>query len=184
MSFVPGKMIKEFEAEGKKVSLRYPKWEDLDHLHKYINSMVGERTFFARQKKVSRKDEIEWLSKTFKAMEKGDLIMIVAEVDGKVVGNAIVTKGEQDAKKHTGEFGIGIRKEYRRMGIGKELIETIIKIAKKEMGIRIVQLWCFSGNGGALKLYRKHGFREAGRIPKALNHYGKYNDEIIMYKEV
>lgn len=184
MAFIPGNIVKEYEVDGKKVRLRYPKWEDLDDLLKCINNMVAERSLLGRQKKVSRKDEIDWLANSFKAIEKNDVVMIVSEVDGKVIGNSIITREEMDSKKHVGMFGIGLKKEYRRMGIGKDLLESVISIARKEMGIKIVQLWCFAGNHGAINLYNNTGFKEVGRIPKGLNNFGKYDDEVLFYREV
>lgn len=184
MPFVPGKVVKEFEADGKKVRLRYPKWEDLEHLHKYINRMIKERTFIGRQKTISMKEETEWLSVAFKKLHEGKEILIVAEVEGRVAGSAEVKRKELDANRHMGTFGIGLLKEYREMGIGTQLTETLLGLARKKMGIKIVQSSYFSMNKASERLHKKMGFKEVGRIPKGCSHYGRYYDDVIMYKEV
>lgn len=43
---------------------------------------------------------------------------------------------------------------------------------------------CSSDNLIAKHLYRKLGFKEAGKIPKGMKFKRKYYDEIIMYKEL
>ncbi|MEM3840961.1 MAG: hypothetical protein QW090_07495, partial [Candidatus Bathyarchaeia archaeon] len=58
-----GKVIREFVAkDGRKVILRTLKWEDLDDLLDFINSLVEEGANILRTEKVSRDEEIEWLS--------------------------------------------------------------------------------------------------------------------------
>lgn len=58
-----GKIIRSFFArDGREVVLRTPKWEDLDDLLELINSLVEERADITRTKKVSREEEIDWLS--------------------------------------------------------------------------------------------------------------------------
>ncbi|MDI6905227.1 MAG: hypothetical protein QMD13_07055 [Candidatus Bathyarchaeia archaeon] len=59
-----GKIIRNFSArDSREVVLRTPKWEDLDDLLELINSLVEERADITRTKKVSRKEETDWLSK-------------------------------------------------------------------------------------------------------------------------
>lgn len=43
--------------------LRTPKWEGLDYLLELVNSLVEERADIARTKKVSKEEEIDWLSR-------------------------------------------------------------------------------------------------------------------------
>lgn len=50
------------------------------------------------------------------------------------------------------------------------------------MKIEMVRLNVFSRNKLAQKLYRKIGFKYAGKIPKGTKRKGKYQDDIIMYK--
>ncbi len=184
MSLIPGKVVKEFEVKGKKVRIRYPKWEDLDQLHKYINSIIKERTFIGKQKPISRKDKIGWFSKEFERIENRDVVSIVAEVDGKFAGSSSIERKKLDANRHIGTLHVGLMKSFRGLGIGKEMVEILIKLAKKEMGIKMVDSSYYSMNKASEKLHRKCGFKEVGRIPNGCNYYGKYYDEIIMVKEV
>lgn len=81
---------------------------------------------------------------------------IVAEADGKIVGNVIYTKaviaGDDGKKYEVLCLGpISVLPEYQRKGIGRKMIEDTQKQAK-EMGFRAVLL-C-----GDPKLYSRMGF--------------------------
>jgi RimJ/RimL family protein N-acetyltransferase len=184
MPFVPGKVVKEFEAGGKRVRLRYPKWEDLNQLHSYINSMVREKAFIGKQRGVTRKRESEWLLNKIREMEDNNLIMIVLEVDGRVAGSSELRRHKLDACRHVANFGVGIRKEYRKLGIGTEVFSKIAEIGKKEMEIRVIVSSYYEENEASKRLHDKCGFRQIGIIPKGCNYYGKYMDEILVYREV
>jgi hypothetical protein len=45
-NFIPGKVIKTFiTKKDTEVTIRYPKWEDLDEMTRYINEISKEDTF-------------------------------------------------------------------------------------------------------------------------------------------
>jgi RimJ/RimL family protein N-acetyltransferase len=184
MSFVPGKVVKEFEAGGKRVRLRYPMWEDIDGLRRYINSVVREKTYIGRQKEVTRKQESEWLLDKIREMDNSNLIMMVAEVDGKVAGSSELRRNRLDACRHVANFGIGIGKDYRKLGVGTEMFGVLAEHGKKEMGTMIIVSSYCEKNEASRRLHDKCGFRQIGRIPKGCNYYGKYLDEIIVAKEI
>jgi hypothetical protein len=67
-----GEIVKTFNArDGRRVVLRFPMWEDLDDLLELINSLVEEGADILRTEKVSREEEIDWLSKALASIEKG-----------------------------------------------------------------------------------------------------------------
>ncbi len=135
------------------------------------------------QKKVTKKQEIEYVNNNMKAIRKKEHIQIIAEHDGKIIGNANIWKGRLDANKHVGELNIGLSKEYREIGIGTKMLELLISMARKEFKSRIVKLDVYGDNLRAKHVYEKVGFRETGKIPKGCRRQnGKYYDDIIMIK--
>ena len=85
-----GRIIRTFSAkDGREVVLRTPTWNDLDDLLALINSLVEERADILIDEKLSRDEEIDWLSKTLARLEKDETFHLVAEVNGKVVGSAV-----------------------------------------------------------------------------------------------
>lgn len=79
-------------SNGRKVVIRPPKLEALDGLVDYINSLVAEEVEIVLNKKIAREEEAEWLSKRLISIDKGDVIYVLAEVDGEVVAGAEVER--------------------------------------------------------------------------------------------
>ncbi|MEM3873827.1 MAG: GNAT family N-acetyltransferase [Candidatus Bathyarchaeia archaeon] len=176
-----GEVIREFVAkDGRKVILRTLKWEDLDDLLDFINSLVEEGANILRTEKVSRDEEIEWLSGIFKRLEKGEIFCVAAEVDGRLVANSEIIKGT-GYSRHVGFIGIAIKKGFRGIGIGTEMMKVLQEYARK-VGLKVLALSVFANNQHAINLYKKMGFVETGRIPKRFFKDGAYIDEIIMTK--
>jgi N-acetylglutamate synthase-like GNAT family acetyltransferase len=53
----------------------------------------------------------------------------MAEIDGRVIANSELKRGRGDAS-HIGEIGITIKDGYRNIGIGTEMLKTLISQAK------------------------------------------------------
>lgn len=184
MKAKPGKVIKQFMLGEHDIIFRYLMESDLEPALEYINSMIKEKAYIAVQKKQTLEQEKKWLSDNLNRMKKGDGVTIVLEVDGKYSGTSSVTRKPLDANRHVCIIGIGISRDHRSKGIGKELMKTLCYQAKDVLKCKIMELSVYSMNEIAKKLYEKSGFRETGIIPKGCNHYGKYYDEIIMVKEL
>jgi len=168
--------------DGRRVVLRSVKWEDLDNLVEFINSLVEEDADILRSRKVTRSEEAEWLGKRLASIDKGEIIDAVAEVEGKVIANSEVEK-RSGCMSHVGYLGIGIKAGYRGIGIGKQIMKTLIEESKKA-GLKILVLDHFDTNKTARRLYEKMGFKEAGRIPKGICKNGKYIDLARMTLEL
>ena len=82
-----------------------------------------------------------------------------------------------------GVLGIIIKDNYRDIGIGTKMLETLI-LQAKNMGLRILTLTVFSTNKRAKHVYEKVGFKETGRIPKDIFKNGKFIDQLIMVKDL
>jgi len=167
--------------DGREVVLRSIRWEDLDDCIEFINSLVEEGADILRDTKVSREEEADWLGKRLASVDKSELIDIIVEVDGKMVANSEVEK-RSGLMSHVGYLGIGIKANYRGIGIGTRIMQTL-KEESKKAGLKILVLDAFATNKTAKALYRKMGFQDAGRIPKAICKNGKYIDLIRMTLE-
>jgi len=174
-----GQVIRSFNSEdGQRVILRAPKWEDLDDLLELINSLVEEKADIFRAEKVTRVEEIDWLSKMLAGLEKDEFYFIVAEVNGKVIASSDLHP-QHGYDKHVGVIGIVIKKGFRDVGIGTEIMKTHVEQAKK-LGLKVLTLSAFATNDRAMHLYRKIGFTETGRVPRKHFRDGKFIDEVIM----
>lgn len=175
-----GKVVRRFSAkDGRQVILRTLRWEDLDDCIELINSLVAEGANIAKNEKVTREGEIEWLAGALSRMERGEKVYVVAEVDGKAIGNSEIGRRLGGYDRHVGSIGIAIKKGFRDIGIGTEMMNALIKQGR-EMGLKVLTLTAFANNKRAIHVYEKLGFQETGQIPKKFFKRGKYIDELIM----
>jgi RimJ/RimL family protein N-acetyltransferase len=175
----PGTVLYVFNAkDGREVILRTPKWEDLDDALDFINSLVEEDAMILVNEKKTRDQEIDWLTNVLKRLEKGEFIMVCAEVEGKMVGICEI-EPMFGKMSHTGNLGISVMKGYRDLGIGLDLIKEAEKHAI-HMGLKTACLEVFEGNDRAVHVYEKIGYQITGRKTGAVLHGGKYIDSIVM----
>ncbi|MDF2885244.1 MAG: acetyltransferase [Clostridiaceae bacterium] len=120
-----------------------------------------------------------------KILENEREIIIIAEVNGIVVGWLEFESQALKKISHTGSFGIMIHKDYRGMGIGRMLVNELLDWAEKNSFIEKVSLGVFSTNHRAISLYKSMGFEEEGRKIKEIRmNENEYIDDILMYKFV
>lgn len=178
-----GKVVEEFEVDGREVVIRYPRMADAEDLLEHINSLVEEGAKIARKEKEDVEGEVAWLADQLKNVEKEETVHLVVEYGGKVRGSGSVEKGN-GRRSHVGELGIGLHKEVRGKGIGTRLIKTLMNEAKKRPDVEIVILEVFKNNEPAKGLYRKVGFEEAGRVGEGIRYKDKKIDSITMQKNL
>ncbi len=101
---------------------------------------------------------------------------LVIEYKGKVIAYAIAAK--EGKRLHLLNFAV--HPEYRGLGLGKLLLDRILRLAKKK-GLKEVYLEVEHDNEIAKNLYRKMGFKEI-KVIKGYYHWGK--DAIVMAKRL
>jgi ribosomal protein S18 acetylase RimI-like enzyme len=183
-----GQIYKQFGTKnGITIILRSSKWEDLDNAVEYVNALATEseqdQGFGIVIEKQTIETEAKWLAGKLVRIEEGSQVSVVAESDGKIVGNTEVDRGGGQVVKYHGTLGISVAKEFRDLGIGSELIKTAIDECRKA-GFRTIELRVFSNNSRAMHLYEKIGFKRAGVIPKKIHRNGKFLDEVTMAIEL
>jgi RimJ/RimL family protein N-acetyltransferase len=178
-----GEIIHTFKAnDGREIILRTPRWGDLDDFLEFINSLVVEGAEIMMHTLVSREQEAQWLKNKIEDINDGKVFCIVAEVDGKVIANSEIRK-HSGYSSHTCILGIAIRKGYREIGIGTQMITALISQAR-EWGLKAMELYVFGTNERAIHVYRKVGFKVAGIKPKFLFKGGKYIDHLNVILEL
>ncbi len=120
-----------------------------------------------------------WTELNFKdCLEKG-YYSLALEKEELFVGFAIMAISSEESHL----LNIGIKKEKRRLGLGKKLLKKMI-IAAEVMGSKKIILEVRISNKSAYKLYEKLGFEEIG---KRKNYYrlpeGR-EDALVMAKSL
>ena len=88
--------------------------------------------------------------------------IIVAEVDGLVVGFAVVVAGRDGAAPETGEL-VAIYAEPRvwSRGVGRALHEVALQ-QLRDLGVSSATLWVLTTNTRARRFYERHGWELEG----------------------
>jgi len=172
------------DKKGEKIILRSMRWEDLDDLLELANGLVSEREFnpdlgILLDKKQTRDSEAQFLSSMLLGIENGSVVNVVAEVNGKVVANSEVMRGKSSDEYYHGKLGIAISRKYRDLGIGREMLKTLIEESSKSQ-LKTLELEAFADNDKALHVYDSLGFRRVGTIPKKIFRKDKFHDIVVM----
>ena len=185
MKFKEGKIVEIFYVnKGKEktpVIIRYPKKTDLREIWKFYNKVIKETEGLSRVSPVTLGDEKKWIDDVLKSIKRDDKCQILAEANQNIVGSVGIHRLLEERRKHVGGFGIAILQEYAGLGLGKKLMEKIEEDAMK-MNLRIIELHVHGKNKIAQNLYKKMGFKIAGKTPKAVKIRGGYDDDVLMYK--
>lgn len=175
--------VRKFKAKnGKTVVLRPMTIGDIRRAKEfadYINRIVSERDFLVLNRKVTPQEERAFIISSLAEEKKGNHYLI-AEVNGKIVGLSEVVRMRW-AHAHIGKLGISVKKEYRGVGIGTEMLKLMVQIAKK-MKLKMLRLSVYTTNKQAVALYKKLGFKVAALLPDQRQRGGKFFDEFIMLK--
>ena len=169
---------------GKKVLLRYPRMSDFDSFFAYHNAFANEDlpTYICMPS--SYEAAMGYLVDHIRANREGKAIHLAAfDEKNQYLGSASIDR-KGTRRTHIGELGIGLKREMRNQGLGRALIEEVIRQAIVSFDIKMVVLETFAINDRAVHLYKSLGFKEYGRLPGGLEYRSKYADKLLMYKNV
>jgi RimJ/RimL family protein N-acetyltransferase len=167
--------------KGLRVILRPPKWSDIDDLYELYNELVDEEAMIGGDSKRPRDQQVDSHAEMMKSVEGGRAVVVIAEVEGKAVGQSNASK-RGGRLRHTAGLGVFVKKQYRNQGIGSELMKELENQAKK-IGVEILYLEVY-GISPATGLYERLGYREYGRLPCGIKYRGEYVDRVSMYKRI
>jgi phosphinothricin acetyltransferase len=159
------------------VKLRSARREDLDSITEIYNEAIIKTaaTFDTEPKTVE--DQKKW----FDDHEAKNPIL-VAELNGVIVGWASLSKwSDRCAYSDTAEISLYIQEGHQGKGIGKYLIEAIVKEGEKT-GLHTIIARITEGNESSLHLHRSVGFTHIGIMKEVGKKFDKRLDVHLMQK--
>lgn len=170
---------------GEDILVRYPEVGDVKEMLKYINELSKERTFIRYQgEQETLESETKYLKSRLEAIKNKKAVHLLAFSNNRLIAATDIHMLDK-TEKHVGVFGISVIKDFRGKGLGKLLMELILKEARKEISdIKIITLGVYSTNDIARSLYKKLRFMEYGTLPNGITRGGKFEDAILMYKNI
>lgn len=103
----------------------------------------------------------------------------VAVDDGSVIGWSDIMIKPRPALRHSGVFGLGVLREFRRQGIGRLLLNAALGAARRK-GLTRVELFVRIDNDPAIQLYKSAGFEIEGVTRRHLRIDNGYHDSYMM----
>lgn len=111
--------------------------------------------------------------------DRDNSTILVAEIDGQLVGYIYADGGRYHRNQHCAHIVIGVRAAHTGQGIGTRLFEELIDWAGKH-GLTRLELTVMTHNQRGVRLYHKMGFEIEGLRRRALFVDGEYVDEYLM----
>ncbi len=112
-------------------------------------------------------------------VEPANSTLLVAILDGRIVGLVDFVGGTLAEESHAGTFGLSVDSAHRGHGIGTALIEALLSWAP-EQGIARIQAWAWVNNPGAIALYERLGFVREGLCRHAVVVDGEPIDVVLL----
>lgn len=107
--------------------------------------------------------------------------LLVAEMDGKIVGNlGLHMAAKSPRRRHVGAIGMSVHDAYHRHGVGTALMRAALELADNWLQYTRLELEVFCDNEAAIALYRKFGFEIEGTMKRHAFRQGEYVDSHLM----
>lgn len=160
------------DLNGHELILRNATDDDAEMLLKYLKETAVETRFLVKEP-----EEIDMTTEEEKAFikrqnESEGNIMLLGFLDGEFVGNCALNGMGLFRFRHRVTLGIALYQKFTGLGIGKVMMQTLIRLAK-EMGYEQLELNVIANNERAIALYKKMGFEICGTTKNA----SKYKDD-------
>jgi len=167
--------------DGKEYLIRNLRESDAEPLLEFAKNHSFDLRFSVitvDEFKMTVEEEIKWIQSY---LTNDNNLGIVAEAEGSIIGLLNFSGKKPSRMEHIGSFGITVHTDFREMGVGTELLKSLIEWARMSPKIEKIILGVLATNARAVALYKKLGFEEEGYSRKALKNLdGTYVDDLTM----
>lgn len=173
------------DKKGCDIELRSAEISDAEILIEYLKNTTKETPYLIQEPEeitFTVEQEQNFLKSKIESEKE---LMLLAFTDGKFVGScSLMSMGNHKRYAHRCSIAIALYHEYCGRGIGKIMLETLLKTAK-EIGYEQAELEVMSKNEKAKTLYESLGFKVYGTLPNNIKYkYGSYDDSYWMMKQL
>lgn len=165
------------KIEGERIYLSPMNLEDINKYVKWMNDFSVTDGLGSSSKLTTSLSELTWLENHLKSCEM-QFAIILKETD-EIIGNCGYFN--INYLHQNGEVGLFIgEEENRNKGYGTEALKLIVDYGFNYLNLKNIMLKVYSFNEGAIKAYKKVGFKIIGK--RTSNYYlnGKWYDEYFM----
>lgn len=105
---------------------------------------------------------------------------LVAEMEGRVVGSLGLHVETAARRRHCGSIGMGVHDDFQGRGVGTTLMNALVELADRWLGLERIELSVYTDNARAVHLYEKFGFTIEGTARRYARRQGSYVDAYLM----
>lgn len=100
--------------------------------------------------------------------------ILVAEVEGEVVGNLGLEIMASKRRRHVASFGVSVKSASQGKGVGRALITAALDLADNWLNIRRIEITAYTDNTAGIGLYKSLGFVIEGEMVDYAYRNGEY----------
>lgn len=170
-------------STDKVVIIRHLRWTDLNGLTKFHGELYDCNYFDSPSNTTL---EVRYILRNLEASELAGGLSLVVEHNKEIIAEATLETSVFGIplQKHIGKIGIVVLPEWRRLGIGTELLTALEHFAIRN---GILSLWTHFERDCEIEenfYCEKHDYTKTGLVKKALTRQGKHKDHLIVQKEL
>ncbi len=145
-----------------------------------LHAMMQDPDVYAQTLQIPHNTLSLW-DKRLKDADDNDLIYsIAADAEGRMVGHATLMLEKNPRRRHVAALGISVASGYQRKGVGRSLMQALLKMADNWLNLHRVELSVFTDHTAAIALYESCGFITEGVARDFAFRDGKYADALLM----
>jgi len=144
--------------------------------HACLDAVARERTYIALLQAPPLAATCEFVRSQ---IAQGVPQFVAVSRDERVVGWCDIVPKTLEGFRHSGRLGMGVHHDFRRRGIGRQLLAACLDQAKQR-GLERVELEVFATNLPAIALYKRSGFVVEGVQKQARKLDNGYEDIVCM----
>lgn len=166
--------------DGSEIVLRPLAKKDKEKLYDFFHSLPEDDRMYLRDD-VSKKETVD---KWVKNLDYERVLPILAEKEGKIVGDATLHKHPYGWSRHVGSVRIVVDKSYRKKGVGTLLAKEIFYQALK-IGMEKLVAEMASRQTSAIRVFEALGFHKEATLERHIvDSRGNKHDLVIMANNV
>jgi putative acetyltransferase len=152
---------------------------DLTHLLDAIASEPGNGLLITPGQARAR----DWRARITETLSQPRSVMLMAHVDGRLVGNLGLRPDPHPCSRHVSWVGMSVARGHRSLGVGAALL-AVAKHWAAGAGFERLVLGVFPENTRAIAFYEREGFVREGQRHRQYRRGDQYHDEVLMARSL
>lgn len=109
---------------------------------------------------------------------------VALDANGAIAGHIDLRARPEPLSTHRAMLGMGVHHAYRRLGLGRMLVDTALAWASATPMLDWVDLDVLAGNHAARRLYQRAGFVVTGEEPDLYRIDGESHGSVTMSRRI